>query len=129
MLSREDIELIRENRKQITEGRTTRILAWGRLLSSTNPVTGEEVYADSPKVAYDVIWKIPMKELDEEDTMLLGGYTVEADDRLVTFNDPDIDIESLDYVEHEGIVYKLVAKSPVGLGGTNRFECIARLKA
>lgn len=127
MLSKEQRDLIRENRKFMTEGRTERIVAWGRLFLGKNPVTGEERYTDSPRIEYDVIIKIPVLRLNKPAEEMFGGIVIENGDRMVTFNDPDIDIDPLQYIEHDGVIYRLLAKSPVGLGGTNRYECLARV--
>lgn len=126
MLSKEDIELIRKNREAIVHNRTTPIIAYTKTEGAENPITGETTYGEPIAVTHNVVWKIPNTGTKKDDKMVYAGYTLELEDRIVTFNDPAIDIDAIDYVEHGGKRYTLKATSPIGIGEINRFECIAR---
>lgn len=123
MLSQNDIEWIKSNRSAITESRTESIVLLREVAGEPDPFTGEGTSTIVRETA-DVIWK-EYSTVANGDRTVIGGVELLQDDVKVTF-DASANLTGVYEVERQGEAFSLVAIDEKGIGGLNRYECVAR---
>lgn len=124
MLTPEDIQFIKDNRREITANRTVTITAQRVTQSGKHPITGEPIETTEP-VTFEVVLK-DIDSLRSGERSTVEGIELQSDDILVTFF-ADADLTNITDFEYKGKTYRFVAIDERGIGQTNRFEVIARL--
>jgi hypothetical protein len=123
MLSQSDIEWIRSNRAEVTEGRTELVDIVRLIDGEPDPYTGESS-ASEIRESVSVVWK-EYSTVANGDRDVIGGVELRQDDVKVTFH-ADVDLTSVNSVERGGVAFTIVAIDEKGIGATNRLECVAR---
>lgn len=123
MLNQNDIDLIKSFRQELETLRTTPVTLERLTVTGYDPYTKEPITTVST-VTVDAIVKGFTGQVGGEQ-LLVNGVVIQAGDVSMTFN-AGVDLTGIKAVWHEGINYVLINILPRGIGGTNRFECIAR---
>lgn len=130
MLLKEDIELVKETRKEITNNRTMRVVIKGKYVKDKDPVTGEIIEGSFEEKVDAIVSEVSTRLTD--DRYLEGGILIETGDI-----DVHVPLESIpesiadskvDEIEYRGEDYKVLSSDLIGLGELNRMKLIGRLK-
>lgn len=124
MLSREDIEMIRSTRAEITHNRTEHVTLIHVVPGATDPWTGEPTGDEQVAEIADVVWK-EYSSVAVGERSVIGGIELEKDDVKVSF-EPTVVLSDVSRIVRKGEPYTLVTVDEKGLGGINRYEAIAR---
>jgi hypothetical protein len=124
MLSQSDIEWIKANRTELTEGRTETITMIREIVSGKDDYSGEPLLVIE-RTNEDVIWRDMVFKGRHSEINYVNGVEILSDDEWVSFR-PDIDLSSLTKLEKDGVIYTLVTIHELGIGGRTRYECIVR---
>lgn len=119
MLTEKDIEWIKSNRTDLLASRTEPVTLFIRRKTGEDPYTGEPTYENTEETA-DAVWTENASEL-----MLEKGIEVKTGDAQVSLK-PNVGVYDVNKVRRNGIDYKLAHIDEKGLGGLNRYECVAR---
>jgi hypothetical protein len=123
MLSQSDIEWIRANRAEITEGRTELVEIVRLIDGEPDPYTGE-VNASEIRESVSVVWT-EISTVSNGDRDVVNGIELCQDDVQLTF-EPDVDLTGVKTIEREGVSFTIFAVDEKGIGTVNRRECFAR---
>lgn len=123
MLNENDINLIKQFRQELNTLRTTPVTLERQTVTGQDPYTKEPITTVST-VTVDAIVQGFTGQVGGEQ-LIVNGVIIQAGDVSITFN-ADVDLTAVKAVWHDGIQYVLVNILPRGLGGTNRYECVAR---
>jgi hypothetical protein len=124
MLSREDIEMIRSTRAEITHNRTEPITLIHVKPGAVDPWTGEPTGDEEVSEVVDVVWK-EYSSVAVGERSVIGGIELKENDVKVSF-EPSVVLSDVDRVIRQGEQYTIVTIDEKGLGGLNRYETIAR---
>jgi hypothetical protein len=123
MLSQGDIDFIKANRAEVTEGRTETITVVRAVDGGNDPYTNEPILSEKNESA-DVVWK-EVSTVANGERDVVNGVELQTGDVQVTF-DITVELSDVIRIEHAGIGYMLVTIDEKGIGEVNRRECIAR---
>jgi hypothetical protein len=122
MLTKADIELIQETRKEIEQNRTVPVTLYKKVPIGENPFTGVMDY-DVEDVPAECVWKpyISMSP-GTEDRVIVEGVVAEAGDAFATF-DLSYDLDGVDKLKHgpSGEEWAVKGIDKIGLGEPNRY--------
>lgn len=124
MLTEHDIEFIKNTRSDIIANRTEPITLIHEVDGGSDPYTGEPISGVPTLEEVDVIWK-EYSTVTNGDRSVIGGIELMQNDIKVTIP-AFVTLGDVDIIVHGGTPYSLLAIDAKGLGGTNRFECVAR---
>lgn len=131
MLSKSDVQWIKDNRDETTKNRTVDVSLIGSTQDGKHPVTGESVWEEFEKDTIALVTEI--ESAFKTDVGLDEGVLVENGDLWVTVDIDDyvIDGERLDYrkverVGYDGDKYSILAADKGGIGVPNRVIMVAR---
>jgi|SRR5690625_1973779 len=127
MLTKKDIEWIKNNRKETTYNRTFPITLKGEVEQGEDPITGEpivEVVAEDTKATVTEI-----TSAFKTDIGFVSGVEVEKGDLWVVIDLDDIALFSHDGFEdiiYDSVSYRVLAADREGIGEHNRVTIVAR---
>jgi hypothetical protein len=124
VLTNDDINFINANRAELTQGRTESIFLIKPVIIGTDPFTNEPIESEPEKIPVDVVWK-EYSTVSNGDRSVIGGVELRQDDVKVTFNS-SVDLSDINEVERSEAKFTLIAVDEKGIGGLNRYECVAR---
>lgn len=124
MLTESDKAFIRNNRDEMLEGRTEPITLIHVTSGEPDPYTGEATGANETTEIVDAVWK-EYSTVANGDRSVIGGVELRQDDVKVTIGSTVI-LSDVLHVIRDGIKFELIAIDEKGIGGTNRYECVAR---
>ena len=124
MLSREDVEMIRSTRAEITHNRTEPITLIHLIPGAVDPWTGEPTGDKEVAEVVDVVWK-EYSSVAVGERAVIGGIELMDNDVKVSF-EPSVVLSDVDRLIRQGEPYTIVTIDEKGLGGLNRYEAIAR---
>lgn len=127
MLSQDDIQFMKDTRKEVTQNRRRAITITYRTEGARNPITGVVESGEATKEVQAVVTDRTSRVAAER-RLRDGAEIVEGD---IWFS---IDIDELDGIDPETIVYALhnddnysvVAEDPKGIGEYNRHEFVGK---
>jgi hypothetical protein len=126
MLNEKDLEFIRETRKEITHLRTVPVILFSETISETiDPLTGEPIRGTSEQVAECTWSNLTSGGPGSDDIIMVAGVVAEAGDAIADF-DISYNMEGVTRVQHEGKMWVVRSKDPVGLGVPNRTYVLLR---
>lgn len=126
MLNDKDLEFIRENRKDITRLRTVPVILFSETVSETyDPLTGEPIAGSREEVAEATWSNLTSGGPGSDDIVMVGGVVAEAGDAIADF-DISYNMEGVTRVQHEGHMWVVRSKDPIGLGVPNRTYVLLR---
>lgn len=123
MLTNDDINLIKANRAELTQGRTESVTLIGETKTGEDPFTKEPITTPF-EISADVVWK-EYSTVSNGDRSIVAGVELRQDDVKVTFAS-SVDLTDVTRVYRGGIAFELIAVDEKGIGGINRYECVAR---
>ncbi len=128
MVSRQDIEFMRQARAEMIEGRQSDItITYKDGGGAVDPITGEPIGDGSePRPAHAVVTEISSQV--KIDRLVEDGINVEKGD--IWFSVPIEEIadiyESISEVTYDGKKYAVLSKDKKGIGERNRVEFVGR---
>lgn len=129
MLTKEDVQWIKNNRKETTWNRTTEIKISGEEENGRHPVTDEPI---TESYEYDVKGTVTeVTSAFKTDISLEGGVLIEKGDLWVVIDLSDLPVskDKLDKIKYHGDNYIILAADYEGLGELNRVTIVARLES
>jgi hypothetical protein len=123
MLTSDDLQWIRDNRAEITAGRTEPVTIVITTQTGTDPYTGEPI-TSTTTATVNVVWE-EYSTVTNGDRSVVAGVELRQDDVKVTF-DADVDLTGVSKITRQGVEYELIAIDEKGIGAVNRYECVAR---
>jgi hypothetical protein len=123
VLNSNDIDLIKANRAELEALRTTPVILERKALTGHDPYTGEPINTVTTENVQAVVKGFHGQVGGER--LIVNGVEIQSGDVQMTFNHT-INLVGVQYVIHDGKKYALVSVQPKGIGGTNRYECVAR---
>jgi hypothetical protein len=123
MLTSDDLQWIRDNRAEITAGRTEPVTIVITTQTGTDPYTGEPITSITTATV-NVVWE-EYSTVTNGDRSVVAGVELRQDDVKVTF-DADVDLTGVSKITRQGVEYELIAIDEKGIGAVNRYECVAR---
>lgn len=124
MLTPEDINFIKANRSEITQGRTETVVFVTEVPGGEDPYTGEPLPGVESRLSVDVVWK-EYSTVANSDRSVVGGVELKQDDVKMTV-ESDVNIRAVTHVERNGVPFTIISIDERGIGETNRYECIVR---
>lgn len=126
MLTKEDAEWIKQNRREITRNRTKAIDVIGETVIGNHPLTGEEIVEEVVESTEALVTEIV--SAFKADMSMIQGFIVEEGDLWVDLGIDDFSIElsKLKRIKYYGDYYTIMAKDRAGIGITNRVIIVAR---
>lgn len=126
MLTKGDVEWIKQNRREITQNRTQPIDVIGELVIGEHPLTGEKITEETSYPTTALVTEIV--SAFKADVSMVQGFIVEDGDLWVDLDIEDLTIEVADLkkIKYRDNYYSVMAKDRAGLGGTNRIIIVAR---
>jgi hypothetical protein len=124
MLTPEDINFIKANRSDITQGRTETVVFVTEVPGGEDPYTGEPLPGVDSRLSVDVVWK-EYSTVANSDRSVVGGVELQQDDVKMTV-ESDIDINAVSHVERGGRKFIIISVDERGIGEVNRYECVVR---
>jgi hypothetical protein len=123
MLTNDDINLIKANRIEITEGRAVPVVLLRIVPGEEDPYTGEkgDTITEEPAQA---VWK-EYSTVSNGDRDVIGGVELQQDDVQMTL-DASIDMSGIERVKYSGETFEIVTVDRKGIGAVNRYECVVR---
>lgn len=123
MLSQGDIDFIKANRVEVTEGRTEPITVVRAVDGGNDPYTNEPILSEKNESA-DVVWK-EVSTVANGERDVVNGVELQTGDVQVTF-DVAVDLTDVLRLERSGLSFEIVTIDEKGIGAINRRECVAR---
>lgn len=126
MLNEQDVQFIKDTRKQIVMMRTEPLILVQNVLSNViDPLTGERI-GGTIEVASEATWSnLTSGGAGSDDIVMVGGVVAEAGDAIANF-DIDVDLTGVERVIRRGIAWRIRSNDTVGLGGDNRHYVLLR---
>lgn len=128
MLSKEDVNFIRDVREEVRENRTKEISVKGVNVVGNNPINGEAIEEPYEEDVEAVVTEVSVRTA--VDRYLISGVEVRTGDIIVDISIEDmpnnISSESVEEVIYDERVYIVVSSDKLGLGGYNRVEILGR---
>lgn len=130
MLTRQDIEFIKQNRKEITENRTHKITMLYESVAGKDEWTGEPITTEIPIEVDAVVTEISSNSGAGIDIQIISGVVVEKGDITLDIGfdvlPTDFVIENVKSIVYYGKNYALMSHDRKGLGDDNRYIILAR---
>jgi hypothetical protein len=123
MLSQDDVNWIKSNHAEITEGRTTTITLVRAVSGGSDPYTNEPINTEASENV-SVVWK-EVSTVANGERDVVNGIELQTGDVQVTFDDT-VNLSDLIRIERAGQEFEIVTIDEKGIGAVNRLECIAR---
>jgi len=123
MLTESDKLWIKENRAQITEGRTVAVTLVMQSKVGEDPFTKEPIVSDI-SVVTSCVWRI-YQAVSRTQIQTVNGITVEEGDVEVKFGNY-VDVRDAKYIVREGVRYRVVSVNAAGIGEEYRFIALLR---
>jgi hypothetical protein len=123
MLTESDKQYMRANRAGLENLRTTPVILERLTANGVDPYTKQPITVVVPATVEAIVKGFTGQVGGEQ--LIVNGVEIQSGDVQITFND-SIDLNGVQAVIHEGVTYVLFSIQPKGIGGTNRFECVAR---
>jgi hypothetical protein len=123
VLSQSDIDFIKANRAELTEGRTETITVVRAVSGGSDPYTNEPINTEASE-SIAVIWK-EVSTVANGERDVVNGVELQTGDVQVTF-DAEFDLSDVIRLERSGLTFEIVTIDEKGIGAVNRRECIAR---
>lgn len=126
MLSQEDIEWIKANRAEMTEGRTEPVILL-RTTPALDPYTNEPIDEGSATVEETVyaIWEEYSAVATVKDFTVVQGIDIRRDTAKVSF-DENADLSNVKHIKYKDVLYEFLSINEQGFGETNRTETVVR---
>ena len=128
MLSKEDIEMIKQTRLEIIGNRTEPITIIVEQEAGRDPITGEPIPADPLRYETKAV-VTDVSTMANHDRSLVAGVEIRKDD--IQFSVDYRDLHGVDepkVIEYRDQVYEVLSIDHKGLGVLNRVECLGRLR-
>lgn len=128
MLTEQDIELIKDTRREVYANRTHDITLTIPAKSGRDPITGNPIKTDPVEHGCEAI-VTEVSTSTKADRYLDGGIRVEKGDVLFHVDYDELDDIEADYerVKYRGNDYEIINAAHKGLGEINRIEFLGRL--
>jgi hypothetical protein len=123
MLSQNDIDFIKANRAEITEGRTESITVVRAVSGGNDLYTNEPINTEASE-SIAVVWK-EVSTVANGERDVVNGVELQTGDVQVTF-DVTVDLSDVLRLERSGLSFEIVTIDEKGIGAINRRECVAR---
>lgn len=130
MLTKQDIEMIRDTRAEITDNRQTPITIAYEGAGTEDDITGEITGGETVKRdVMSVVTEISSAAGANHERLLINGIAVEKGDVWLSIDFALIaDIaDKIDKLRYDGVWYAVMASDKKGLGGPNRVEVLGRV--
>lgn len=124
MLNDGDVQLIKNMLAELKQKRTTPVTLERLTVTGADPYTGEPVTSKTTDTVQAIV-KYAVDATGTNESNLILGVKVEQGDLLVRFDFGE-NLTNVDSLGYNGKRYKLISVTPKGIGGFNRYECIAR---
>ncbi|MDF1510876.1 hypothetical protein PZE06_22335 [Robertmurraya sp. DFI.2.37] len=130
MLTPQDIEFMRNTRKEIVAERQHPIVLYYEVAGALDPITDEPIGAETVEIHTEsVVTEIASMAQSAFERLLNDGVLVEKGDIWFSV---DIDvvndlIEQITSVKYDGRDYEIMAADKKGIGERNRVEFVGRL--
>lgn len=123
MLTREDIDFIKQSRREIIANRTEPVVLISEKVISEDPFTGEKIVEEVRKTVDAVVTEISGEDrvLDNGIELVRGDIQFSVDYDLIA-----ADYDSFKAVEYDSKRYVILAADRKGIGQPNRVEFSAR---
>lgn len=133
MLTNEDIENMRQWRKEVTQNRT-RLITLKTVTESEHPLSGELIETETPHEVDSVVTERSSRtasELDFQDGALIREgdlwFSVDIDELVEIPLTTTNDFDSVKHVVDDGREYRVTAWDRKGIGRTNRIEFVGKV--
>jgi hypothetical protein len=124
MLTEQDIAFIKSNRSEILANRTEPVKIIHIVPGAVDPWTGEPTGdTESPEIV-EVVWK-EYSTVANGDRDVIGGVELMQNDIKIMIPSTTT-LGDVERIMRQGVAYELIAIDEKGLGGQNRYECVAR---
>lgn len=126
MLNEKDLEMIRENRKEITQLRTVPVILFSETVTDArDPLTGELIRGSHEEVAEATWSNLTSGGAGSDDITMVGGVLAEAGDAIANL-DIGYNMENVTHIQHKGQLWRVRSKDEIGLGVPNRHYVLLR---
>lgn len=128
MLTKADIEFIKQTRSEITHNRTDPVEIVHRTEGAEDPFTGDPIIEEVTEQV-ECTWRLwTSQSPGSNDVAYVNGVRVESGDVMANF-DLSVDMADVRRVKHlpTGKEYEVQAKDSIGLGDPNRHYVLLRL--
>lgn len=123
MLTQGDIDLMKANRKELEQLRTTPVTLTRRTVTGENPYTKEPIFTEAIETVNAIVEGFTGEVGGEQ--LIVNGVVIQEGDVNVTF-DISVNLNGITQLEHDGVAYVLFSVQERGIGTPNRYECVAR---
>lgn len=130
MLTPQDIEFIRNTRKEVVEGRETLITIAYTSAGGKDEWTGEDIPGEPvEREVLSVVTEISSTAGTGSERVIIGGISVEKGDVWLSIEfDLIADIATfITRLQYDGQWYTVLASDKKGIGAINRVEMLGRL--
>lgn len=132
MLTQEDVEMIRQTRKEVYANRTESITLLYAGVLIKDDITGNEVFP--PPTEFESVAVVTdISSVANTDRFIAEGIEIHKDDKLfhIDYSDLPIDDTTLkiripEVLNYDGNTYELLTSDKKGIGGPSRIECLGR---
>lgn len=132
ILTEEDIEMIKETRKEIVNNRQTLITIAYTSVGEIDDVTGEEIGGVSvERDVLSVVTEISSNMGANHERLIIGGVVVEKGDLWLSISIEQVIgvIDDITRLRYGGKWYAIMALDKKGIGEINRVEVVGRLES
>lgn len=130
MLTRQDIEFIKANRKEIVANRTHKVTLMYESVIEEDEWTNEPTVEETPIDVDAVVTEISSSSGAGVDIQIVSGVVVEKGDIMIYVGfdvlPTDFKIDNVKSVVYYGKTYALMSHDRKGLGDDNRYVILAR---
>lgn len=130
MLTRQDIEFIKANRKEIVANRTHKVTMMYEIVIEEDEWTDEPTVDETPIDVDAVVTEISSSSGAGVDIQIVSGVVVEKGDIMIYVGfdvlPTDFKIDNVKSVVYYGKTYALMSHDRKGLGDDNRYVILAR---
>lgn len=130
MLTRQDIEFIKANRKEIVANRTHKVTLMYESVIEEDEWTDEPTVEETPIDVDAVVTEISSSSGAGVDIQIVSGVVVEKGDIMIYVGfdvlPTDFKIDNVKSVVYYGKTYALMSHDRKGLGDDNRYVILAR---
>lgn len=126
MLEPEDVQMIRETRKQITKMREFPMMLIRQVTGTKkDPLTGEYITTTERVDVVGTFRRITSGGAGSDDIVMVNGIVAEAGDAIVDLPFK-YDVTGATHLDIHDERWRIRAMDPVGLGGPNRYYILVR---
>lgn len=125
MLTEEDIQFIKETRKEIEQNRTDTLIIYHENESvEINPITGDPIPAEPTEEVIEATFSRLASQSaggNGNGVVMVGGVVAETGNAIINF-DVEVDVSDVDKVKHvaSDIMWSIKSRDKIGLGEVNR---------